>query len=79
MKVAGIAMGVLAVLALALYLELRPESHDEQSPAQHPGPSSVMRAMRRRQAAQAMKARQDKAGQLGGALPADAGAGPANP
>ena len=78
MKVAAIAMAVLAVLALALYLELRPAPHDE-SGLQRPGPSSVMRAIRRRQAAQTMRERQEKAVQLEGALRSDAGAAPANP
>ena len=78
MKVAWIAMAVLALLALALYLELRPAPHDE-SGLQKPGPSSVMRAIRRRQAAQATRERQQKAAQLEGALRADAGAAPTNP
>ena len=71
MKVALIAMGILALLALALFLEGR-QKNVEETP--HLGPSSLIRGIRRRAMVRAAREQQQRAMQLEGALLADAGA-----
>ena len=79
MKVALVAMSVLALVALALFLEGRHTEQPDDPSAPPRGPSTLLRGIRRRAALRQAQEIQGRALEMEGALQMDAGAAPATP